>query len=150
LTIGTLDGANIEIRESVGDENVFIFGLTAAEVGERQRAGSTGWDAVHGSALLKQAVSNLSDGLYSPDDKDRYRPIVEDILGHDEFMVAADFDSYWQMQRKVDDAWRDRTGWWRTSLRNTASMGWFSSDRTVREYAEEIWRVPTGPSSIRN
>jgi starch phosphorylase len=147
LTIGTLDGANIEIRESVGAENIFIFGLNAAEVSERQRAEMTGWDAVHSSPLLKEAISNLSDGVLSPDDRDRFRPIVESVLGRDDYMVAADFDSYWQTQRLVDSRWRDRGAWWRASLLNISRMSWFSSDRAIREYAQDIWHVPFDQSA---
>jgi starch phosphorylase len=142
LTIGTLDGANIEIMENVGPENIFIFGLDAQEVLERRHAGLTGRDAVRDSRLLASTIDSIASGVFSPDDKDRFRPIVDEILARDEFMVAADFDSYWRMQRSLDSRWTDQNGWWGASLLNTARMSWFSSDRAIREYADDIWRVP--------
>jgi starch phosphorylase len=142
LTIGTLDGANIEIQSSVGAENIFIFGLNAGEVVERRRSQLAGKDAMARCPALAEAVNSLAAGMFSPDDRDRFRPIIDQILGRDEFMIAADFDSYWQTQRAVDRCWIDQNGWLRTSLLNTARMSWFSSDRAVREYAEEIWHVP--------
>jgi starch phosphorylase len=147
LTIGTLDGANIEIRENVGSENMCIFGMDAPEVAAMRHAGLAGRDAAHRSPLLAETIASLSSGLFSPDDKGRFAPIVEALLGRDEFMVAADFDSYWRAQRSIDERWRDQNSWWRTSLINTARMSWFSSDRAVREYAAEIWRVPVDAES---
>jgi starch phosphorylase len=147
LTIGTLDGANIEIRENVGSENMCIFGMDAPEVAAMRHAGLAGRDAAHRSPLLAETIASLSSGLFSPDDKGRFAPIVEALLGRDEFMVAADFDSYWRAQRSIDERWRDQDSWWRTSLINTARMSWFSSDRAVREYAAEIWRVPVDAES---
>ena len=142
LTIGTLDGANIEIRESVGAENIFIFGLNAQNVAERRRAGFAGRDSVVDCRLLHETIESISAGVFSRDDTDRFRPIVERIMGHDEFMVAADFDSYWKTQRLIDGQWTNQHKWWRMSLLNTARMSWFSSDRAIREYAEDIWQVP--------
>jgi glycogen phosphorylase len=142
LTIGTMDGANIEIRDSVGEENIFIFGLKAQEVARRRSDGFEGRDAVAASPLLAQAIEGIANGEFSPDDRARFRPVVEKIIGRDEFMVAADFDAYWQTQRAVDQRFRDRGSWWRASLSNTARMGWFSADRAIRDYAEDIWRVP--------
>ena len=144
LTIGTLDGANIEIREHVGAENVVIFGLTAEEVAEKQRKGFVGAGAVDASPRLAAVVDSLADGTFSRDDPDRFVPIVKSLCEYDRFMVAADFDAYWQAQRAVDALWRSPAAWWRASILNTARMSWFSSDRAVREYAREIWRVPVG------
>ncbi len=144
LTIGTLDGANIEIRENVGADNIFIFGLDAQQVLDRRRASFIGWDAVQKSPLLEGTIRDLASGAFSGAEKDRFRPIVDEILHRDEFMVAADFDSYWQTQRLIDSRWADQSGWWRTSLFNTARMSWFSSDRAIREYAEDIWRISAG------
>ena len=141
LTIGTLDGANIEIRDSVGPDNIFIFGLTAQEV-ERRR-GYDPRDTIESSPRLSQALSSIEAGLFSPDDPARYRGLVEALRVDDRFMVVADFEAYWNTQREVDRLWRDPSAWWRKSILNTARMGWFSSDRTIREYAEEIWGVPT-------
>jgi len=142
LTIGTLDGANIEIRERVGAENIFIFGLNAEEVAERRRAGLHGSDVAATSPRLAEAVESIASGFFSPDDPARFHPLTDAVLGADAFMTAADFDAYWQAQRALDAVWRDPQTWWRMSVLNTARMGWFSSDRTIREYAEEIWHVP--------
>ena len=139
LTIGTLDGANVEIREHVGAENFFLFGLTAAEVEEKRRARFTGRDAVKTSPRLGEILESLASGLFSPDDPNRYRVLVEDLLGEDRFMVAADFDAYWNAQRAVDALWTEPERWWRASIMNTARMGSFSSDCTIRAYAADIW-----------
>jgi starch phosphorylase len=144
LTIGTLDGANIEIREHVGAENVIIFGLTAEEVAERQRAGFTGAMAVEGSPRFAAVLESLRNGTFSRDDPGRFVPIVESLLAFDRFMVAADFEAYWKAQRAVDALWRSPRDWWRMAILNTARMSWFSSDRAIREYAREIWHVPVG------
>ena len=110
LTIGTLDGANIEIREHVGAENVIIFGLTAEEVAERQRAGFTGAMAVEGSPRFAAVLESLRNGTFSRDDPGRFVPIVESLLAFDRFMVAADFEAYWKAQRAVDALWRSPAG----------------------------------------
>ena len=141
LTIGTLDGANIEICEHVGANNVFIFGLKADEVKSRLAAGFRGSDAMLASPLLASALQSIASGLFSPAEPARYRSLVEDVQGLDPFTVGADFDAYWQAQRAVDAAWREPASWWRKSILNTARMGWFSSDRTIREYAADIWGV---------
>jgi glycogen phosphorylase len=142
LTIGTLDGANIEIREQVGADNVMIFGLTAEEVAEKQHAQFKGAEAIEASPRLKAAIEALAAGEFSLDDAGRYAPIVASLYDYDRFMVAADFDAYWEAQRAVDKLWRTPADWWRVSLLNTARMAWFSADRTVRDYAREIWGVP--------
>jgi starch phosphorylase len=144
LTIGTLDGANIEISENVERANIFIFGMTADEVTARQQSQFTGSDAAAHSPLLGRVLEALASGMFSPDQPERFRPLVDAVLGLDPFMVAADFASYWRTQREVDARWRDRRGWWRSSLLNTSRMAWFSSDRTISEYAEQIWNVPAG------
>jgi starch phosphorylase len=144
LTIGTLDGANIEIGENVDRANIFIFGMTTDEVAARRRAHFTGRQAAAESPLLARVLEALASGMFCPDEPQRFRPLVDVVLGPDPFMVAADFDSYWETQREVDARWRDRRAWWRSSLLNTARMAWFSSDRTIGEYAAEIWNVPVG------
>jgi starch phosphorylase len=138
LTIGTLDGANIEIRDRVGADNIFIFGLTAGEIEQRRQAHFTGQDAATASPRLAEAISCIRSGAFSPDDTERFGSIVEALLGFDAFMVAADFDAYWEAQRAVD-ALYGQPGWWRAAILNTARMGWFSSDRAVREYADKVW-----------
>jgi starch phosphorylase len=140
LTIGTLDGANIEIRDRVGADNIFIFGLTADEIEQRRQARFTGQDAASQSPRLADAISCISSGAFSPDDPTRFNSLVEALLGYDNFMVAADFDAYWTAQRAAD-ALYGQPGWWRAAILNTARMGWFSSDRAIREYAEKVWDV---------
>jgi glycogen phosphorylase len=142
LTIGTLDGANIEIREHVGEDNIVIFGLTAGEVAERRNAHFKGETAIEASPRLAAAVEALARGDFSPDDPARYAPIVASLADYDRFMVAADFDAYWEAQREVDRLWQSPVDWWRMAILNTARMGWFSADRTIREYARDIWHVP--------
>ena len=143
LTIGTLDGANIEISEAVGLENIFIFGLTTAEVAVKRTDGFRGRDAAGLSPRLRDVLDAIYDGMFSPDDRDRYKSLIDAVLGYDTFMVAADFDAYWDAQRKVDALWEQPKEWAKVRTKNIANMGWFSSDRTIREYAEEIWRAPT-------
>jgi starch phosphorylase len=143
LTIGTLDGANVEIREQVGADNIFIFGLNAEEVAEQRQAGLMGRDVAAASPMLEEAIDSIATGLFSPDDLTRFHPLAEAILGADEFMIAADFDSYWRMQRHIDAVWNDPAVWWRMAILNISRMSWFSSDRTIREYADEVWHVPT-------
>jgi starch phosphorylase len=142
ITIGTMDGANIEISEQVGLENLVIFGMTAAEVAQRQQTGFTGAEAASSSPRLRRVLESLAAGEFSPEHPDRFASIVDAVRGYDRFMVAADFDSYWDAQRSVDALWRTPQAWWRASILNTARMAWFSSDRTIREYAREIWNVP--------
>ena len=141
LTIGTLDGANIEILEQVGPENIFIFGMTADEVAAKRRAGITGQDASAASPILAAVLDSIGSGTFSPDDKTRFHSLVDAVLVPDHFMVAADFDAYWQAQRQVDWLWREPPAWWKASILNTARMGFFSSDRAIREYAREIWGI---------
>jgi starch phosphorylase len=144
LTIGTLDGANVEIRERVGAENIFIFGLTAHEVTERRRSGLDAGATIAASPTLVEALDTIASGVFSSDDQDRYLRLLDSLISHDYFLVTADFDAYYAKQREVAALWRDRAAWWRMSILNTARVGWFSSDRAVREYAEEIWGVPVG------
>jgi starch phosphorylase len=141
LTIGTLDGANVEIKEHVGEENVFIFGLTADEVLEARRAGYHPEKAIEASPALKQALNQIAAGAFSPNEQTRYHPLIEALATRDYFMVTADFDAYLAMQRKVDSAYADRRDWLRKAVLNTAHAGWFSSDRTIRGYAHDIWGI---------
>ncbi|HVI28042.1 glycogen/starch/alpha-glucan phosphorylase [Hansschlegelia sp.] len=145
LTIGTLDGANVEILERVGDENIFIFGLTAQEVQARKQRGFDARAAVDASPMLREVLDSIRNGVFSPDDPSRYRGLVDGLLDNDVFLVTADFDAYFAAQRRVYRLWRDRPAWMAASVRNTAQVGWFSSDRTILEYAKEIWNVQ--PSS---
>jgi starch phosphorylase len=141
ITIGTLDGANVEIREMVGPENILIFGLTAEQVEERRASGYEPRPMIESSPELSQALTSIASGVFSPDDPGRYRDLVGGLYEHDWFMVAADFDAYASTQRRVDALWSDPVAWWRTAILNTARMGWFSSDRTIRQYAGDIWGI---------
>jgi starch phosphorylase len=142
LTIGTLDGANVEILERVGEDNIVIFGMTADEVEARRRNGIAATDVIETSQMLREVLDEIGSGVFSPDEPDRYRELVDVLTYHDHFMVSADFESYAAAQRQVGVRWHDRAGWWRAAAINTAKVGWFSSDRTIREYASEIWGVP--------
>jgi starch phosphorylase len=141
LTIGTLDGANVEIREHVGAENIVIFGLTAEEVAARQGDGYEPATVIDQSPELGQALAAIASGVFSPDDPNRYRDLVEGLYRNDYFMVTADFDAYAAAQREVDRIWSEPTEWWRKAVLNTARVGWFSSDRTIRQYARDIWGI---------
>jgi glycogen phosphorylase len=141
LTIGTLDGANIEIRDRVGAENIIIFGMTADEVAEKRANGYNPRAVIEGSRELQQAVLAISSGVFSPDDPQRYAGLMDGLCNSDWFMLAADFDSYAAAQREVDRRWRDQQGWRTAALHNIANVGWFSSDRTIAEYAKDIWKV---------
>ncbi len=141
LTIGTLDGANVEMLEHLGADNIFIFGLTAEQVAKRRAAGIDATEAIAASPHLAEVLSALDSGVFSPDDRRRYHGLVNVLRHHDYFMVCADFDAYNSMQRTLGHLYRDRAGWWRRSILNTARMGWFSSDRSIGEYARDIWRT---------
>ena len=140
LTIGTLDGANVEISERVGRDNIFIFGMTAEEVAAR-RADYRPGDCIAASPRLGEAIDAIASGRFSPDEPDRFRAIVDALRGSDWFMVCADFDAYWEAQKAVDETWATPDRWTRSAVLNTARCGWFSSDRTIRGYAREIWEA---------
>jgi len=141
LTIGTLDGANIEIREAVGKENFFLFGLSAEEVAARRGIGFRGADAVAADRELRDVVDLLETQFFNPEEPGVYRPILQSMLGQDRYFVCADFGAYERCQREVDAVYRDRERWSRMAVLNVARMGRFSSDRTIREYARDIWRA---------
>jgi glycogen phosphorylase len=141
LTIGTLDGANIEIRDAVGAENFFLFGKTAGEVLEHRRRGIQGRAAYEADEELRQVVDLIASGFFSPEERDLFRPLVDELLGRDEYLVMADFAAYAACQRQVSEAYGDQDAWTRTSALNIARVGGFSSDRTVKEYAREIWDI---------
>ncbi|NEH58394.1 glycogen/starch/alpha-glucan family phosphorylase [Rhizobium leguminosarum] len=141
LTIGTLDGANVEMRDNVGEDNIVIFGLKADEVSKVRSDGHNPRAIIEGSRELAQALAAIGSGVFSPDDRNRYTALIDGIYSHDWFMVAADFDAYAQAQREVDQIWTNQSAWYTKTINNTARMGWFSSDRTIRQYADEIWRA---------
>ena len=140
LTIGTRDGANVEIGEAVGEDNIFFFGLTTDEV-EQQRHSHNPRTAYEHDERLKRVLDMIAAGFFSPDDIDRYKPMVEGLLEHDPYFVTADFSAYLDCQKRVDDLYRDQHAWTRAAIINVASMGNFSSDRTIQEYVDKVWGV---------
>ncbi len=144
LTVGTLDGANIEIKDHAGLENVFIFGLTAQQVEEKRRLGYSARETVERSPHLKGVIDAIYSGQFSPGEPARYHGLVSRLLDYDWFMVTADFAAYSEALDRADKVWRDPASWTAKSIHNTARLGWFSADRTMREYARDIWNVPVG------
>ncbi|MBW8857048.1 MAG: glycogen/starch/alpha-glucan phosphorylase, partial [Bradyrhizobium sp.] len=142
LTIGTLDGANVEIREHVGADNIFIFGLQANEVQARFRQGLDATAAIAASPRLSLALDAIASGMFSPEMPDCYVRLVNGLRYADHYMICADFDDYYATQRKADQLWQSSFAWSRASITNTAKMGWFSSDRSIAEYATDVWNVP--------
>jgi starch phosphorylase len=145
LTIGTLDGANVEIREAVGAESFFLFGLTVEEVRATREAGYDPAERYGADPELRSALDAIAAGEFSDGDREVFRPIVENLLHHDPFLVLADYRSYVDAQGEVERAWRDLDRWTRASILNTARSGRFSSDRSIGEYCREIWRVDPVP-----
>jgi starch phosphorylase len=145
LTIGTLDGANVEIREEVGAENFFLFGLRADEVLQLRSGGYEPRRIYLEQGELREAIDLIAAGAFSRGDRDLFRPLIDQLLERDRFFVLADFAAYMAAEDEVDRCWRDHEGWTRMSIRNVARMGKFSSDRAVSEYAREIWRVEPAP-----
>jgi len=141
LTIGTLDGANVEMLENVGAENIKIFGMTTDDVAKARAEGHNPRAIIEASRELQQALHAIGTGVFSPDDPTRFASLVDGLYQHDWFMVAGDFDAYAQAQREIDQIWMDEASWFSKAIRNTARMGWFSSDRTIRQYAKEIWKA---------
>jgi glycogen phosphorylase len=142
LTIGTLDGANIEIRDHVGVENIAIFGMEALDVVVRRKQGLDAAGAIGRSPRLARAINAIGSGVFSPGDAGRFESIAHSLRHLDYYMVSADFDSYYEAQRGIDARWQVMPAWTRASILNVARMAWFSSDRTIREYAQDIWNVP--------
>jgi glycogen phosphorylase len=141
LTVGTLDGANVEISEKAGRENMFIFGLTAAEVEAKRKEGYEPRETIEHSPHLKEVLDQLQHGLFSTSEPHRYQGLVNTLLEHDYFMVTADFAAYSAALSAADTVWRNPAAWTAKAVHNTARLGWFSSDRTIGEYARDIWKV---------
>ena len=148
LTIGTLDGANVEIREEVGAENFFLFGLTAEEVYWLQKGGGLPMEHYLKNLELHGVIERISSAIFPMGDQELFKPFVHSLLFHDTFMLFADFASYADAQRQVDAAYRDQERWTRMSILNTARMGKFSSDRAIREYCRDIWNAKPVPVSL--
>ena len=141
LTIGTLDGANIEIRQAVGEENFFLFGLTAEEVRAKRAAGYHPWDYYSSNPELREAIDQTSSGRFSRGDSSLFKPLVDSLMKYDPYLAFADYEAYIKCQEQVSEAYKDRENWTRMSILNTARMGKFSSDRAIWEYCEKIWNA---------
>lgn len=148
LTIGTLDGANVEIREEVGAENFFLFGLTNEEIYGLKAQGYNPKNYYDNNAQLKAVIDLISSGFFSGGNTDLFKPLIDNLLYRDEYMLFADYQSYLDAQEKVSQAYRDRDNWTRMSILNVARMGKFSSDRAIREYCQEIWNVQPVPIEL--
>jgi starch phosphorylase len=144
LTIGTLDGANVEIREEVGAENFFLFGLTAEEVEKVKRRGYRPRDYYETNSALREVIDFIASGALARGDRELFRPLVENLLDHDPFLLLADYQSYIDAQERVSALWRNSKAWTRASIVNTARMGKFSSDRSIRDYCERVWEIKPG------
>jgi starch phosphorylase len=148
LTIGTLDGANVEIKEEVGDDNIFIFGLTVEEVDELRNQGYNPWDYYNANYELKTVLDQIRTGFFCPEDPTLFQPIIDALLHKgDYFMVLADYEAYVKKQEEVDELYKDQSEWNRKAILNVARIGKFSSDRTIQDYNDEIWR--TKPVSLK-
>lgn len=148
LTIGTLDGANIEIREEVGEENFFLFGLTAQEVVDMKHSGYSPDKYLRDNNLLTEVMNTIRHGVFSGGDGGLFYPLIDNLMGHDPYMVFADFQAYVDCQERVNQAYQDQINWTRMSVLNAARCGKFSSDRSIKEYAKEIWKVKAVPIKL--
>ena len=142
LTIGTLDGANVEIRDAVGADNFFLFGLTADEVAAKKAAGYNPWDNYNSNAELKLVIDRLSSGFFSHGDLNLFKPLLDSLLYRDDYLLLTDYQSYVECQDRVSQAYRDTDQWTRMSILNVARMGYFSSDRSIQDYLQNIWKAP--------
>jgi starch phosphorylase len=150
LTIGTLDGANVEIREEVGAENFFLFGLTAGEVEEVKHRGYRPSDYYEQNSVLREIFDFIGSGALSRGDRELFRPIVENLLNHDPFLLLADYQAYIDAQERVSALWRNPQAWTRLSILNASRMGKFSSDRSIRDYCERVWKIQPRKPTTRN
>jgi starch phosphorylase len=142
LTIGTLDGANVEIMQEVGDENIFIFGLKADEVSVTKSNGYNPWDYYNSNPELKETLDMITSGYFSIEEPGRYQAIFDNLLNKgDQYLLLADYASYIQTQEHVSGLYKDKEEWSRRAILNVARMGKFSSDRSIREYADNIWKL---------
>jgi starch phosphorylase len=147
LTIGTLDGANVEIREEVGAENFFLFGLNATQVVALRSSGYRPESYYAQNDRLREVIEFIASGALAGGDKELFRPIVENLLGSDPYLLFADYQSYIDAQEQVSALWRDESAWTRKSILNSARMGKFSSDRSIRDYCDRVWGIQPGRTS---
>ena len=148
LTIGTLDGANVEILEEVGEDNIFIFGLTEKEVSSFKNNGYDPNEYIKKSPVLQKVMNLIGTNFFCPDEPDLFRPIYDELVNNDEYFLMADFDAYLAAQTAVEKAYIDKSLWTRMSILNVARCGKFSSDRTIGEYAKDIWDIEPIPISL--
>jgi glycogen phosphorylase len=141
LTIGTYDGANVEIFEAVGSENFFLFGLKADEVLDVKKRGYHPYEIYINNKELKEAIDLIQSGIFSKGDTNLFKPLIDSLLGQDPYLVLQDFQSYVDCQQKVSETYRNKDHWTKMSILNVARMGKFSSDRSIKEYCEKIWHV---------
>jgi starch phosphorylase len=141
LTIGTLDGANIEIREEVGAEHFFLFGLDAGQVRERKLGGYRPRELYEQDPALHEVLDYIASGALAGGDPTLFRPLVDNLLWDDPFLLLADYAAYVECQERVSALWRDPAAWTRASILNVARMGKFSSDRSIRDYCAQVWNV---------
>jgi starch phosphorylase len=145
LTIGTWDGANIEMAEAMGVAHMFVFGLRADQVAATMAAGYRPAEVARAQAPLQRVLDAIAGGAFSPDEPARYRALVDGLLHHDRYLLLADFADYVAAQARVDALYREPAAWAASALHNVAAMGWFSADRTIRDYVERVWAVPDRP-----
>ena len=141
LTIGTLDGANVEIQDEVGPENIFIFGLKADEVEKIKHEGYRPSEYYEKSPELKAVMDLIASGFFSPENPGLFKPLFDSLMNEDEYLLMADFDAYVECQERVSQAYRDQEKWTKMAILNVAHMGKFSSDRTIQEYCDDIWKI---------
>ena len=149
LTIGTLDGANVEIREEVGDDNFFLFGLKAHEVASLKEQGYNPRKYYEENEDLRTVIDLIGSGIFSSGDTEMFKPLVDNLLNHDRFMVLADYQSYVACQKQVAEAYKDQDNWVRMSILNAECMGKFSSDRSIQEYCDQIWNIKPVPVELQ-
>ena len=150
LTIGTLDGANVEIRQEVGAENFFLFGLNVEQAMELRRQGYRPWDYYQHNENLRAAIDLIQGGHFSSGDRELFKPIVDSLLHEDRYMLLADFQDYIDCQDRVSRLYEDKKSWIKMSILNTARMGRFSSDRSILDYSRKIWDVRPCPVELKS
>jgi len=148
LTIGTLDGANVEIREEVGEDNFFLFGLTAEQARDRKTHGYRPREVSEQNGTLREVLDFIASGALAGGDASLFHPLVDNLLESDPFLVLADYQSYVDCQAQVSALWRNAETWTRKSILNVARMGKFSSDRSIRDYCEKVWQVKPVPVAM--
>ncbi|MBN3039841.1 MAG: glycogen/starch/alpha-glucan phosphorylase, partial [Candidatus Omnitrophica bacterium] len=144
LTIGTYDGANIEIAEAVGKDNIFIFGLKVEEILQLQNNRYNPQDYINSFRILSEVIKLIQSDYFSNNEKGIFEPIIESIYSGDRYFICADFEDYYNTQKKVDEVYLNQDAWVEKSIINVANSGTFSSDNTIRNYARDIWKIATG------